>query len=108
MTQPALADMAALREKSAALRAEHGPIATHDADTALRLIGLRDQVHPDDVFASVYPTREAADVFAAANLADYGHPTLATVAVDGGWLGVIDLRPCLAACGIAPTDPAAA
>lgn len=84
----------------------HGRPVLAGAGDALRLLGLRDRVHPLDVIAFVYRDQAAADAWAASNADHYGHPCLGTIPVDGGVLGVLDLRPALAREGVGPKDPA--
>jgi hypothetical protein len=94
-------------ERRARLIEEHGQPRRHDAGGALRLLGCRAAVHPRDVIASAYQDQAAAAAWAESNLAHYGHPSLGAVTVEGvGVVGVLDLRPALAAHGVPPTDPA--
>lgn len=88
------------------LAAEYGKPAPAEPGAALRLLGLRHQVHPRDVRAHVYRDQPAADAWAAANRDLHGYPFLGTAPCAGGITGVIDLRPSLRAHGVTPTDPA--
>lgn len=91
-------------ERRRRLIAAHGrPPRFPDTGAALRLLELRDQVHPRDAIAFVYRDQQAAGAYAASNLDHSGLPSLGTVPVDGGILGVLDLRPALMA---KITDPA--
>jgi hypothetical protein len=83
-------------------RERYGTPAQVRGGDALRRLGLRGTVHPDDVVAFLYPTQEAADAFAAANREHYGHPDLGSFPVPGGVIGVSDMRHCLRVV----TDPA--
>lgn len=100
------------RRRRERMFAEHGEPASTDTAAALRLLGLRRQVHPDDAVAFIYRDWAASAAFDAADVGYHGVPRLGTVAVDGGVLGVLDLRPALAADAAAagrswePTDPA--
>lgn len=85
---------------------QYGRARIVDNAVALRIIGMRADVHPDDVFAACHSSVEAARASAAANREHYGHPTLAITPVDGGVLTVVDLRPSLRERGCGPTDPA--
>jgi len=76
-----------------------------DKAATLRLLGRRHDVHPRDVSACVYASRDAAEAFAAANREHWSHPSLGIAVVDGGVVGVIDLRPSLRGFGCMPTDP---
>jgi hypothetical protein len=67
-----------------------------DTAAALRLLGLRGQVHPRDAYAFTYRDQAAADAWQAATLDHHGVPSLGTAAVDGAVVGVYDLRPALA------------
>jgi hypothetical protein len=94
-------------ERRAILRAEHGtPAGFPGTATALRLLGVRDRIHPNDAVAFVYRDQAAADAFAASNAAHCDLPSLGTVPVDGGVLGALDLRPALARGGLPGTAPA--
>jgi hypothetical protein len=74
--------------------AKYGYPERADAGDALRAVGKRGEIHPDNVCAFTYATREAADAFAAANLQDSGYPSAGIIQQDDGrWLGVVDLRP---------------
>jgi hypothetical protein len=86
---------------------EHGQPKGVDAGLALRLLGRRHEVHPRDVVAFVYPSVEAERAYAEANEENWGHGRLGPMPVDGGILGVTDLRPVQKRdWGIEPTDPA--
>jgi hypothetical protein len=92
-------------ERRAALLARFGePEQIRDRAAALRVIGRRSEVHPDDVQACTYPTRECAEVFAEANRRYNGLASLGICAHEDAWLGVTDLRPQMSSGG---TDPAA-
>lgn len=76
------------------------------AADALRLLGLREAVHPRDALAYAYHDRRAADAWAASNWEHYRHPLLGCLVVEGaGVVGAYDLRPMLAAHGCELTDP---
>jgi hypothetical protein len=72
---------------------------------ALRALGLRGQVHPLDAHACLYSSAQMAAAWAQLNLDHYGHPSLGILVVEGGVIGVIDLRPALAAHGCLPVPP---
>jgi hypothetical protein len=89
------------------LRAKYeGQFRATDAGMALRLLGLRDQIHPDDVAAFIYTSREVQDAFAQGNLEHNGSPTYGPVMVDCGLLSVVDMRSQMAEHDCPPTDPA--
>ncbi len=75
------------------------------AGEAVRIMGMREQIHPADAYATLLPTISDAEVWRAANEAHYGHPGW-VVPIEGGAVQVIDLRPMLAESGVEPTDPA--
>jgi hypothetical protein len=87
---------------TAPLRARYGMMPRADRGQALRRLGVRDQVHPDDLVAMLYPCQAIADEFARANLDGYGHPCLGTYETRDGVVGVTDLRHVL----LKPADPA--
>jgi hypothetical protein len=92
----------AREERQAILAARYGAPRWADRSAALRLLGLRGQVHPRDVAAFAYRDRAAADAWARSNLDHHGYPSLGTVIAGGEVIGVTDLRPARAE----PTDPA--
>lgn len=94
-----------MSDHGAALRAKYPGVKVIDAGEPLRHLGLRDAIHPFDAVASLFPSQEAADAFAAANLEDYGHPNLGSYADGDGVIGVLDMRPALAQMGGRPCDP---
>lgn len=65
---------------------------------AIAHMDTADDLHPGQVVVMVYPSQEAADAFAAANLEQHGHPTVGTYeAPDGsGIVGVLDIRAAIA------------
>ncbi len=71
---------------------------------ALRVLGLRDEVHPANVSAYLADSREWVDLSARANLETYGHPSFEPREIEGGWLHVLDLRPAIRKAGLTPTD----
>lgn len=79
----------------AELRERYGTPPWVDRGDALRRLGLRDSIHPDDVFACLYPSQEAAAAFAACNLEHHGHPDLGSYVTGKGVVGVCDLRRAL-------------
>ena len=82
------------------------PVRLSAAGTVLRLMGRRDDIHPRDVVASLYPSVEAAEAFAALNREHFGHDVIGPVAVPAGAVAVVDMRRTLAALQKQPTDPA--
>lgn len=91
-----LAGIAGQRARTARLTALYGKPEHMNEAEAIALAALGADVTPGDVYASVYRDGEAADAFAASNLAHHGHPTLAKVQLpDGRVVGILDLRPSL-------------
>jgi hypothetical protein len=76
-----------------------------DRDAALRILGLRDEVHPDDVYAYVITDPAIVALSRAVNREHYGHPSWTATVEGAGTLVVLDFRPVLAESGIDPTDP---
>ena len=78
------------------------PITAYDALVLARYVrphGLagKEQPRPDEVHASIYRDRDAADAWLASNRIHHGHPELTRVRLpDGRVVGILDLRPALA------------
>jgi hypothetical protein len=85
----------------ASLRKRSGLMPRADRGEALRRLGVRELVHPDDVVAMLYPSQAVADEFAKSNLEGYGHPCLGSYETLDGVVGMTDLRQVL----LKPTDP---
>lgn len=85
--------------------AEYGQPTRADTAVALRTIGRRQAVHPNDAVAFLYRDQDAADAFAASNLEKNGLSTLGSYATPLGVIAVLDLRPSQVALGRALTDP---
>jgi hypothetical protein len=83
-------------ERRALLVARHGLPAQVPAAAALRLLGRRAEVHPNDAVAFAYRDQAAADAYAESNAQHQGIPSLGSRPVDGAIVGVLDLRPALA------------
>lgn len=90
----------------AELRERHrGSITSANRGDALRHLGLRDTIHPRDVWASLFPSQEVADAFALANLEEHGHLNLGSYATGEGVVGVCDLRNSLLGDVTDPSEP---
>ena len=76
-----------------------------DEGLALRMLGVRDEVHPCDAFAHVHRTRESAQRYVDVNAEKYDHPSFGPLETDGGWIEVVNFRPAIEAYGSPPTDP---
>jgi len=87
------------------LRERYGKPPSADCGAALRALGLREYIHPADAKAFLYPSREAADAFAAGNLRHHGHPDLGSYETPEGIVGLTDLRPALAEAAGVTADP---
>lgn len=85
---------------------EYGQPQKIDTGWALRKIGKRDQIHPRNAFACIYASEEAAQAYADANLVHWGYVSLGRIPVDGGILGVTDLRQGFRDHDAPITDPA--
>lgn len=80
------------------LRAKYGSPKMIDIDEALRLCDVDvPQDERKDLYAWLYPSREAAEAFQASNRETHGDVTYGPLQTDEGWIGVLDLRSRLAA-----------
>jgi hypothetical protein len=84
----------------------HGWPDRADSAEALRRLEARPHVHPDDVLATVHPSRASADWLARENVRRYGHPTLGVIDLGERFVLVTDLRPAVVRYGVQITDPA--
>jgi hypothetical protein len=89
-------------ERQEKLTREHGKSRHVDTAAALRLLGLRDQVHPLDGYAYAYRDQAAADAWQESTFEHHGIPSLGTSVGGDEVIGVYDLRACP---GIKPADP---
>jgi hypothetical protein len=64
-----------------------------DPAIALRLVGKRGEVHPNDIAAFVYPSMEKAERAADANRKLHRHYVLGPIVTEVGPVNIIDLRP---------------
>lgn len=92
----------AAKKRRERLTAEHGASRHVDTAAALRLLGVRDRVHPMDAYAYAYRDQAAADAWQASTAEHHGIQSLGTVVGGDEVIGVYDLRH---APGITPTDP---
>lgn len=83
---------------------ERAPISRGEA---LRALGVRDQIHPDDVAPPMlYPDMRTALLFKRANREGHGNDVIGPREVDGlGILSVNDIRPSLIALNDGSTPP---
>lgn len=72
---------------------------------ALRLFGLRGQIHPLDAYAWRYASVEAAEVFAARSRRYLIHTVHGPLITEVGPINLLDLRPWLIQHGAEPRDP---
>lgn len=82
------------------------PMPLSRCGTALRIMNRRDDIHPRDAIAVLYPSMDAAEAFAALNRDHFGHDVIGPLPVPAGALAVVDLRQQLTDLGGEPTDPA--
>lgn len=101
-----LSDEDAMRSITEFAARAKGHRQTADPGWALRLLGIRDQVHPHDVYASLYDDEALAEEATRLNRSFFGHETYGPLATDAGWLDVADLRSTLLCQNVAPADPA--
>lgn len=89
-------EWAAHQRRNAGLRARYPGAAPYDTAAALNLLGSS---HPAELaHAFLYPSLEAAEAYAASNAEHSNIPSLGIVGLPGGgWVGVLDLGPALAA-----------
>lgn len=88
-------------QRRAALIAGHGQPTRFDPGEALRLLGLDGQLTAGQVSAHLYRDEASAAAWLASNAEHYGHAPLGTVTVEGGVVGVLDIRAALARAGAA-------
>lgn len=98
--------MSSHSEIRAPLVREYGNPKIVDTAWALRMLGKRDEIHPRNAFAAVYPSEEAAQAYADANSEHWGYVSVGRIPVDGGILGVTDLRRAWRDLDHPITDPA--
>lgn len=87
--------------RHAALVERFGKPEPVDASDALRMIGKRAEIHPNDVAAFAHRSRESFEAFAASNREHNDFETYGPLECGGCVLGVVDMRPALPR----PTDP---
>jgi hypothetical protein len=90
------------QERRDRLVARYGKPEMVSAAEALRALGKRDEIHPDDVCAFLHRSQEAFAAFAESNRTHNGLETYGPLVTDAGVIGVVDLRSQLPV----PTDPA--
>jgi len=72
---------------------------------ALRLAGLRDEVHPHDAMAFIYPDRAYFERSAARDRELLRNDVHGPYETPEGLLGIVDIRPQLRERGLRATDP---
>lgn len=93
------------------LTRDHGESHLADTANALRCLGLRNQIHPDDAIAFTYRNKQAAQAWQASSVEHHGLTVAGLCEIDGEWVGVYDLRPRMKALyeqkpkPYTPTDP---
>jgi hypothetical protein len=76
-----------------------------DTAAALRTAGLREEIHPIDAVAFIYPGRAYFDRSAARDREIHGNDVHGPFETEAGLLGIVDMRPQLREHGILVTDP---
>lgn len=78
-----------------------------DTAAALRLVGLRDTIHPDDAIAFIYPDREYFEASASRGREIHHNLVHGPYETPEGLMAIVDMTPQLREMsGIAVTDPA--
>ena len=81
-----------MMQVGAMLRAKWGSPAAFDRATALALLEIDASGREKDFYAHLYTSREMADEFASANREHFDHDWHGPIQVEGGWVGVVDIR----------------
>lgn len=76
-----------------------------DTAAVLRQYGLRDQIHPRDAVAIVYPDREYFEQSAKADREVHGNDVHGPWETDAGLVAIVDMRPQMRAQDWAVTPP---
>jgi hypothetical protein len=76
-----------------------------DTAQALRDHGLRDQIHPDDAVAFIYPSREVFEASAKRDREIHGNDVHGPFETEAGLVGIVDMRPQFRGTGVTATDP---
>lgn len=82
-----------------------GEAVRTDTATALRRAGLRDQIHPLDAVAFIYPNRKYFEVSAKRDREEHGNEVTGPIETEDGLLGIVDIRPQFREMGIMITPP---
>jgi hypothetical protein len=77
-----------------------------DTAAALRLAGKRDEIHPLDAVAFLYPDRAYFEASAGRDREIHHNDVHGPYVTDAGLLGIVDIRPQLREQGLRVTDPA--
>lgn len=77
-----------------------------DTAAALRLAGLRGQIHPVDAVAFIYPGRAYFEASAGRDRELHHNDVHGPYETPAGLLGIVDIRPQLREQGLVPADPA--
>lgn len=83
---------------------EHRAVRT-DTAAALRRAGLRDEIHPLDAVAFIYPDREYFEASAKRDRENHHNDVHGPFETEDGLLGIVDMRPQLRQQGVACTHP---
>lgn len=80
-------------------------LSTVGAAAALRLAGKRAEIHPNDVVALIYPSREYFEASAARDRENHHNDVIGPLVTEMGLLGIVDMRRQLRESGWQVTDP---
>jgi hypothetical protein len=72
---------------------------------ALRMLGIREEIHPNDCAIFLYRTRAEFNDWRKNNIRYNGHEVRGPYDTDAGILGVVDFRRALTLAGGLTTDP---
>jgi hypothetical protein len=76
-----------------------------DTAAALRLAGKRDEIHPDDAFALIYPDRAYFEASAKRDREIHHNDVIGPLETPDGLIGIVDMRWQMREMGCPPTDP---
>lgn len=78
--------------EAAPLRSDRQARRVRNTGDALRLAGLRHELHPHDAVAFIYPTREYFDASADRDRRKHGNDVHGPYDTAQGLLGIVDIR----------------
>jgi hypothetical protein len=80
-------------------------LPTAGTAAALRLAGKRDEIHPNDAVALIYPSREYFEASARRDREIHHNDVIGPLVTEMGLLGIVDLRRQMRESGWQVTDP---